>query len=120
MLTTLLHGGVGEIVVVCSRYFGGVKLGTGGLSRAYASGVKQVLASLPTVERVDLVLKRVTLGYPDVDGFRRMARDLGVRIEDEDFGADVRFRCAVPSGDTRRFVAAVADLTQGRGTVAEV
>jgi len=38
MLTALLHGGAGEIVAVCTRYYGGVKLGTGGLSRAY-SGV---------------------------------------------------------------------------------
>jgi putative IMPACT (imprinted ancient) family translation regulator len=36
MLTALLHSGVGEIVVVSTRYFGGIKLGTGGLSTAYA------------------------------------------------------------------------------------
>ena len=38
MLNTLLHRGVGEIVAVCTRYYGGAKLGTGGLSRAYARG----------------------------------------------------------------------------------
>ena len=40
MLTTLLHSGVGEVVAVCARHFGGVKLGAGGLARAYAGGVE--------------------------------------------------------------------------------
>ncbi|HSR43143.1 MAG TPA: YigZ family protein, partial [Longimicrobiales bacterium] len=39
MLTALLHGGVGEVVAVVARWFGGTKLGTGGLARAYAGGV---------------------------------------------------------------------------------
>src|SRR5690625_3641612 len=53
MLTALLHGGVGEIAAVVTRYFGGTKLGTGGLVRAYTSSVQQALESLPTRERVD-------------------------------------------------------------------
>ena len=40
MLTMLLHGGVGELSAVVTRYFGGIKLGTGGLVRAYQGMVK--------------------------------------------------------------------------------
>ena len=39
MLTVLLHSGIGEVVAVSARWFGGTKLGTGGLARAYAGGV---------------------------------------------------------------------------------
>lgn len=114
MLTTLLHGGVGEIVAVCTRYYGGVKLGTGGLSRAYSGGVKHALETLQTVEKVDRVRLRVTLRYPEVDGFRRLTAELDVVIEGEAFGADVSFLVAVPSTGRAAFEAALAAFTQGR------
>ena len=120
MLTTLLHGGVGEIVAVCTRYYGGVKLGTGGLGRAYAGGAKLVLASLPTEERVDRITVDVTVGYAEVDALQRLTAELDVVVEDEEYGASVRYRCAVPDDDLARFRKAVADLTRGDGTVEAV
>jgi len=47
-LNTLLHAGVGEVVAVVTRWFGGVQLGKGGLSRAYAGVVARALETLPT------------------------------------------------------------------------
>ena len=52
MLTTLLHSGLGDVAAVVTRYYGGVKLGTGGLARAYAGAVNHALDSLPRTERV--------------------------------------------------------------------
>jgi len=120
MLTTLLHGGVGEIVAVCTRYFGGVKLGTGGLSRAYSGSVKQALEAMPTVERVDRVRLRVAVGYPEVDGFRRLSAEREVVVESEDFGAEVIFVVGVPVTDHAGFEAALSELTQGRARVEPV
>jgi len=118
MLTALLHSGVGEIVAVCTRYFGGVKLGTGGLSRAYAGGVNLALASLPTEERVVRVRLRVTVGYPDVERLHRLLDDTEALVESEEFGADVRVLCAVPGVSEAAFRDAVAELTRGSGQVA--
>jgi uncharacterized YigZ family protein len=117
MLTTLLHSGVGEIVAVCTRWYGGVKLGTGGLSRAYSGGVKLALEALPTEERVDRVVLAVTVGYADVDSVRRLADDLDVILESEEYGADVCYRCAVAEPDVDAFTRAVADATRGQGVV---
>jgi uncharacterized YigZ family protein len=117
MLTTLLHGGVGEVVAVCTRWFGGVKLGTGGLSRAYSGGVKHALEALPTVEKVERVRLRVTLAYSDVDGFRRLAEASEAAVEDETFAADVMFVVGVPVPGRPAFEAAVSELTQGRGRI---
>jgi len=47
MLNVLSHSGLGEISVVVTRYFGGIKLGTGGLVRAYSQAVREGLESLP-------------------------------------------------------------------------
>ncbi len=117
MLTTLLHGGVGEVVAVCARWFGGTKLGTGGLGRAYAGGVKLALEGLPTEERVDRVAVKITVGYGDVDALQRIMEELDIVVETEEYGADVRYGCAVPVPALGEFERLVAEVTRGGGRV---
>lgn len=117
MLSALLHSGVGEIVAVCTRYYGGTKLGTGGLARAYGGGVKDVLASLQTEEKVDRASLDVTVGYADVDALQRFAIEHDLPIEEENFGQDVRLRVAVPVEEVDEVRARIADLTRGEATV---
>lgn len=117
MLTTLLHSGVGHVVAVCTRYYGGVKLGTGGLSRAYSGGVASALDTLPTEERVERVSVTVTVGYADVDAVQRWIADAMFVVEDEAFGADVRYRLGIPVDEVDDVEQRVADLTRGGGRV---
>jgi uncharacterized YigZ family protein len=117
MLTALLHGGVGEVVAVTSRWFGGTKLGTGGLSRAYAGGVKLALESLPTEEKVPRVEVSVSVGYPWVDGLQRLLDDVEGVVVGEEYGADVRYRVRVPEERVGELEARLADLTSGDGTL---
>lgn len=119
MLTALLHSGVGEIVAVCTRHYGGVKLGTGGLSRAYSGGVKLALEGLRTEMRIDRTRVVVVVGYPDVDAVRRLIDEQDVVVEDEAFGADVRIDCAVPEDELAAFTRAIRDVTRGEGRVEE-
>lgn len=117
MLTALLHSGVGHIVAVCTRYYGGVKLGTGGLSRAYSGGVTLALDSLPTEERVERVSVSVTVGYADVNAVQRWIAESLFVVEDEAFGADVRYTLGVPVDEVEGVTRRVADLTRGSGRV---
>jgi uncharacterized YigZ family protein len=117
MLTTLLHGGVGEVVAVCARWFGGVKLGTGGLGRAYAGGVKLALASLPTEERVERVGLHVSVGYAHIDAVRRSCEEMDVLVRAEEYGAEASFDCLVPARSIDAFRRAVADASRGEGRV---
>ena len=117
MLTALLHGDVGEIVAVCSRYYGGTKLGTGGLSRAYSGGVKLLLESLPTKEHVERVILRVVVDYGSVDTLQRPFTEAEVVIESQDFGENVEYRLSVPREYAESLADAVAGVTSGRGIV---
>ncbi len=117
MLNALLHSGVGEIVAVCTRYYGGVKLGTGGLSRAYSSGVKLALDALPTEPKIERVPVEIVLGYESVSELHRIMTELEVIVEAENYGERVEFRCAVPTLAVETLAAAVADATSGTGSV---
>jgi uncharacterized YigZ family protein len=117
MLEALLHSGVGEVAAVSTRYFGGVKLGKGGLQRAYAGGVKLALESMPRAERVDRVLMVVVMEYAAIDPLRRAAAELEVEIRAETFTDHVRLELDVPESMIDRFRTAVAELTAGRATI---
>jgi len=120
MLTVLLHSGVGEVVAVCTRYYGGTKLGTGGLQRAYSGGVRRALEGLATVTRVDRVLLEVEVGYPHVDGLQRLLAEVDALLEREEYGARVRYEAAVPEMALVRFQRGVADLPGGVGRVRRI
>jgi uncharacterized YigZ family protein len=117
MLEALLHSSVGEIAAVSTRYFGGVKLGKGGLQRAYAAGVKLALESMPRAERVARVPVVVVMEYAAIDRVRRAAAELDVEIRAEAFTDHVRLDLAVPEGALDRFRTAVAELSAGRATI---
>jgi uncharacterized YigZ family protein len=117
MLTVLLHSGVGEVVAVSSRWFGGTKLGTGGLARAYAAGVQHALSSLETVVEVKRARFEVQVAYPHVDALRQLLAELGAIVEAESYGAAVSDRIAVPEALAAELTSRIAELTAGGGSV---
>lgn len=65
MLNVLQHGTIGNVMVVISRYFGGVKLGAGGLVRAYSKATGLVLDDLPTTSYIPVIRTRVAVAFKD-------------------------------------------------------
>ena len=120
MLTTLLHADLGEVVAVGSRYYGGVKLGTGGLSRAYSGGVVLALKDLPIDVKVERVSLCVTVSYPEVDGMQRLIDEMELIVLGEEFSAEVRYELGVPTTEADELRRRVGDLTRGSGQVEEM
>ncbi len=116
MLNVLLHSGVGEVAAVVTRYFGGTKLGIGGLMRAYAGGVKSALEDLPTELRVVRAPCVVVAAYGEISALQRIFADLDVVVADETYAATVRYELAVPEHALERLERAVADATRGSAT----
>ena len=113
MLAQLLYGGVGELVAVTTRYFGGIKLGTGGLTRAYQNGVKQALALLPVTEKKVLVRALAEVDYAHVDRFHRLLPRFQARVVEDDFGARALFTLEMPEDMVESCSAALREATDG-------
>ena len=117
MLTVLLHSGIGDVVAVCTRHFGGVKLGTGGLARAYGAGVRNALDILTTELKVERTRVRIRFDYADVESLRRRVQEIDAVLLDEAYGAAVVWICAVPEDRLAEFESLVAAATAGRARV---
>lgn len=115
MLTQLLYGGVGEVVAVTTRYFGGIKLGTGGLTRAYQNGVKEALALLSSVQKTVSLRAIVEVGYAHVDRFYRLLPQFHARV----VGKTSVIRPCLP-WNCRKTCWKDADLPCGRQRMASV
>jgi len=117
MLNMLMHGGVGEIAVVVTRYFGGTKLGTGGLVRAYSGMVKLGLETLPTKEMVETTTQDATIPYPAVTLFKRMLPEFEIEVKAEAFTDVAGFTLEMPEEHLAEFTARLTELTDGRATL---
>jgi uncharacterized YigZ family protein len=114
MLNALLHSGVGDVVAVVTRYYGGTKLGTGGLVRAYGGGVQQALAGLPLAERIEYVGMRLVTGYASLSTLLQLFPIYGVETLGQVFDTDVRLDLRVPQPRVQAFRTAVANATSGQ------
>ncbi|MGD8112677.1 YigZ family protein [Vibrio sp. TRT 17S01] len=84
ILAQLSGSGVGEITAVVTRYSGGIKLGTGGLVKAYGGGVQQALKLLQTIEKKITTILRVELDY----GFMPIAQSLFTQFDANEVQAE--------------------------------
>lgn len=117
MLAVLLHSGVGEIVAVCTRYYGGTKLGTGGLSRAYSGGVRLALEALTTQEKVERATLGLKVTYETLDPLRRLLEELEGVVQEEEYSEVVRLRVAVPTEKVKALTERVAGMSRGQAVV---
>ncbi len=117
MLSALANSAVGDVVVVVTRYFGGVKLGKGGLVRAYSGAVQHALREVPVGDRVETVTLRVTVAYALADAVRRAVERAGGEIARDLYERDVEFTLAVPDDRVEAVERAILDATSGAARI---
>ena len=116
MFTVLAHSGIGDIVAVVTRYYGGVKLGKGGLVRAYSGGVKLALASLALAEYVPMAELTLVIEYADLTPLQRMLPEFEAELAAEDYAARVTLVVRLPEFHLQAFRQALIGLTAGSVT----
>lgn len=113
MLNVLSHSGIGDIAAMVVRYYGGTKLGKGGLARAYGNGVALALAGLKVLEKVSYRRVRLLLDYAFVDPLKRALAEHGVQVAEEHYGQDASFILDVPEDEFDRFAGHLVQMTAG-------
>ena len=116
MLEVLNRRGLTDVVAIVTRYFGGVKLGAGGLIRAYGQAVgaaadRAVLVRWQALRTVTVVADHTLAGRLEHE-----LRTAGRRITDVTYSTDVRFELGVDPDDLDRFTGWVDDVTRGAAT----
>lgn len=96
MLNILTTCGIGEIAVVVTRYFGGIKLGTGGLVRAYSAAVQAALVELQTIEAVQTRSIELSIPFQQEHNVRHRLQQLDLAITDLQYGNDVTLTVKFP------------------------
>jgi len=105
---------VGDIVLVVTRYFGGIKLGTGGLVRAYGDSARAAVAAMTTREKIRLSHLGISLSYSLYERFKLIAAAHQAEIEGEEFAADVTAYVVLPVDQVEPFSAALRELSAGK------
>ncbi|TDQ54943.1 YigZ family protein [Actinorugispora endophytica] len=119
MLEVLRHRGITDTVAVVTRYFGGIKLGAGGLIRAYGNAVAAAVDEVGLLERRSLPVVTVLADYQWAGRLESDLRDSRHRVLDVRYEADVQVDVALDGLAPAEFGAWVAELTGGRAVCEE-
>ena len=113
-LSVLTGSGLGDTVLVITRYFGGTKLGTGGLVKAYSESARSVIQSVPKARKIIVHRCQLTIPYNVYEQAARIIRFSGSSIEAEEFAEQVTIRYLNPVDTYADLTDQLSDLTQGK------
>jgi uncharacterized YigZ family protein len=113
-LSVLQGSGIGDVVLVITRYFGGTKLGTGGLVRAYGDSVRNLLEALPLARRVATTTIMFVIPYPLFEQVQLIISNHFGRIRDKAFGADVTLTVRLADENVDSFKGKLTELSRGQ------
>lgn len=114
MLSVLQGADVGDVVAVVTRYFGGTKLGTGGLVRAYSDATRAMLDALPIGMEVARCQRMLAVPYSQYEQIQAFLLEREAEIADSDFAADVTFLFTLPIDRVAEFDAELTELSHGK------
>lgn len=119
MLNALQHSGIGEVVVAVVRYFGGIKLGTGGLQRAYGDAVTGVLAGLPLLELVPRKTLIIHYDYALESAVRNLISGYDVLLGETVWADQVGMELQVAEECCAGFMQHLSDRCSGQVVITE-
>lgn len=113
ILAALRHAGLAEAVVVVARWFGGVKLGTGGLSRAYGAAAAAALAAAPRRLVIPGTEHRLRFAYALEKTIAHLLERHDGRVVRREYGPQVDWRVWLPNATRAAFATGLAEATAG-------
>ena len=114
VLDVIKKSGADDCVVVVTRYFGGILLGTGGLVRAYSAAAKLAIDAAEVVTYESFTEFTIKCGYSEYQKLEAELPKYGIKADSVDFGGEVTLRLAVKAVRFDEFSARVAEMFAGR------
>lgn len=115
MVQLLVSEGITDVVIVVTRYFGGIKLGTGGLVRAYTSSAKLGLEAAGVCDVEEMCLLTYEIDYTYLAKLQNLAAGGLFRISDTAYTDVVQVTLCMPPEKQEEVMSAVTNLTGGKG-----
>jgi uncharacterized YigZ family protein len=113
VLSVLIGSGLGDVAVVVTRYFGGRKLGTGGLVRAYSEVTKRVIEIVPRALKIPTYTVMMELPYSFYERVHSGIKDFYGEILEESFSSEVVISARFPVDNLSDFRAYVQNFSRG-------
>jgi len=113
ILEVLRGSGLTNVLVAVTRYFGGTKLGTGGLVRAYTAAAQEVIGGVEVADEVPRTPFRLEVAYDRYETVRRLALEHGALLTSERFTEKVSLEGTIPEQGAAGFARAMSEATSG-------
>ena len=117
MLTVLEGANLTQALGIVIRYFGGTKLGKGGLVRAYTDAVKAAVEACVTEVRIEKVTYKMELDYALEGSARHLLEACEGHLDSSDYAASVCWQVTLPKVNQERLLREFQELTAGRGSI---
>lgn len=109
-----------NVAIVVTRYFGGIKLGGGGLVRAYTKGAKLALDSAVIVEMVPFEILKVKIGYTAYGKLENYLRESGIEPDESSFEDAVKLKISIVKTKAERFIGDINEMTSGSALLEDI
>lgn len=120
MLVSLQGSNIGQIGAVVVRYFGGIKLGTGGLQRAYGLSVRNALLHVETELKVATVSRKIVCDYQQANDVMHLVETTKSTVISQDYQEKVNFVLAIPQDQLKLFEQQLLTMSAGQLTLQKV
>lgn len=120
VMSVLRGSAIGDALIVVVRYFGGTKLGTGGLVRAYTESAAEAIKQCQTTLKVSNAKLTIGIGYAQYERVQRLLLKHNAEVIDSTFAQDVTLSVELPSRSVTRLLDALREATGGTARVADL
>lgn len=114
VMAVLRGSGLGDTIIVVTRYFGGIKLGTGGLVRAYTDAAKAAVAGAKTEPKIARVQFCFRVPYSLYDRVRRIIQAHDATVDVNDFAEDISITLTIEQAKAESFIMQLQELSAGK------
>lgn len=119
ILEVLKKNQLHNVVAVVTRYFGGIKLGAGGLIRAYSGTTASAIETIGIVELVDFQMLGITIEYSQLDSLIYFLNTQSIVIKNTDYESQVTVTIAVSISEQENIINELTDLLSGKLSIAK-